>query len=193
MISFYEFYNKLILLETTISEDALWKYIHHIEKNPNLEDLKTFLKMMEKKYSGAKMTGLLNDFFGSITHSIIPKLSKADQEEAKKTIKNLKLHPEDNYSLIKLGYKKFDNFHEFEEYISKSIESGYPSSAAKISMDPEYQYWWEMISLDMKKDFRNALIAEKKRNDNQSSISDMLRNAIRGNPEKDETKGWDSV
>lgn len=193
MLSFYKFYEKLNLLESKISEDALWKYYYHIAENPNLDDLKTFFKMMEKKYSDVRMTGLLNDFLGGITHKIIPKLSVADQEEAKKTIENLKLHPEDNHTLIRLGHKKFDNFHEFEEYISNSIESNYPSMAAKVAMRPEYEYWWEMISNDMKKAFHKALITEKKRQDSQPNIGDMIRNAIRGKPEEDGSKGWDSV
>ena len=80
-----------------------------------------------------------------------------------------------------------------EEYISNSIESKYPSMAAKVAMRPEYEYCWEMISNDMKKAFHKALITEKKRQDSQPNIGDMIRNAIRGKPEEDGSKGWDSV
>ena len=48
MLSFYKFYDKLNLVETKVDEDTLWKYYEYVRKNPNLDDLKTLLAMLEK-------------------------------------------------------------------------------------------------------------------------------------------------
>lgn len=189
MLSFYKFYDKLNLVETKVEEDTLWKYYEYVKNNPNLDDLKTLLAMLEKKYTGVDATGTFADFFGGIIHAIIPKLPTSDQEEAKKIIANLKVHPRTELKLRVQGHKGFDNLQEFEDFISKSIEKEWASSAIKVAMRPENKYWWEMTSPDMKEALRDAIVDQHERNINQPSIADMLKKHLREKPET----GWEST
>ena len=186
MLNFYKLYGK-VLSETIADKDALWNYFNFIKTNPNVDDLRTLVKMIEKKYHDTENTGMIADFLGSIKSNIIPNLSETDQEEAQRIISGLKVHPRTELYMLMHGHKKFNNLNDFEEFINKSIERGNATAAVKIAMQPENIYWWEMTSHDIKEELRNAIVAEHERIKNQPSIADIIRKHMKENKPEGES------
>ena len=177
----------LRLIETFASDDTLWKYYYYVDKNPNLDDLKTLLSMMEKTYSGRDATGMIADFLGGIS-GIIKKLPEEDQDEARKILHNLKVHPDTDLYMRMNGYRKFHDVQEFEDFIRKAMEKYGASSTAKVVMDSSNKYFWDMTSDDLKRELQEELKKELERRKNQPSIADMIKKSLQEPPQ-----GWDEV
>lgn len=187
MINYYQMFK---LLEAKASDDVLWKYYYHVEKEPNIDDLRTLISMIEQSYSNEDRTGIIADFLGGINYHIIPKLSQEDQKIAKDLLAKMKVHSRtDTYMRIH-NYKSFDSVQEFEEFILNCIEHYNASSAMKAIQDPANKYWWEMVSDEIKIKLKEALIKEHEKAKTQPSfgkaLSDIIKKHIKDNDDDDD-------
>jgi hypothetical protein len=173
-------------METVASDDTLWKYYYYVDKNPNLDDLKTLLNMIEKAYINKEMNPI-SDFLGGIS-GIIKKLPEDDQIEARKILQNLKVHPDTDLYMRMNGYRKFRDIQEFEDFIRNAMERYGAYSTSKVVMDPSNKYYWDMTSEELKEELREELKKELEARKNQPSLADMIKKSLREPPQ-----GWDEV
>jgi hypothetical protein len=163
----------------SVADDAtLWKYYEYVKKNPNLDDLKTLLSMIQQSYGGKQQTGVVADFMGGINYDIIPKLPQQDQEEAKKFISNLNFHSQTNHFLQLGGNKNFNDLQEFEDFLIQSINNNQAAGAVHVAQDPKNKYWWEMTSGDIKKQLLASMKKQLNAIKNQPSIGDIIKKTI---------------
>ena len=174
-------------MEAVASDDTLWKYYSYVNQNPNLDDLKTLLNMIEKAYVGKDATGMIADFLGGMS-GIIEKLPETDQTEARKILQNLRVHPNTDLYMRMNGHRKFHDIQEFEDFIRSAMERYGASSTSKVVMDPSNKYYWDMTSEELKKELKEELKKELEARKNQPSLGDMIKKSLREPPQ-----GWDQV
>jgi hypothetical protein len=186
MISFYQMMN---LLEAKATDEALWAYYRYVQQNPNFDDLKTLLSMIEQTYSGRDATGMFADFLGGIRSQIIPKLDREEQRQAYDVLSKMQAHPKTDMYMRINNFRKFNDVQEFEEFILQCIENNQPSSAMKVVQNPDNQYWWQMTADDIKEELRDALKREQQRIRNQPTFAQLIQRQLKN--QKDD-ENWDA-
>lgn len=178
----YNFFEMSLLLELKATVDTLWKYLHEIEKNPNIDDLKTLLNMMQTTLSDEDFSGMLADFLGPINHDIIPKLPPYEQQEAKEAIKKLQFGNPNTNLYMQMKGKKFNDVQELEDFIINGLNSYFASDVARVVKKPENRYLWEFVPQNIKKLLLNKLKKESTNQNFAEYIGKILKDLFQNGP-----------
>lgn len=184
-MSKYTFNNYCVLKEAA----DLWSYMKYIEKNPNVDDLKTLANMLAKQNPG-NLNAHISDMLPTGQPdlglgAIIKKLPPDQQEEIKQYFANLK-HKDPRYdkNMYRRGWKRFASLQDFESFIVKEMESPYPQISALMEIIRNNEHFWEQMDQGFKEQFVDWLKEQESKQPQTVNFSSILKSAM--NPSEDQ-------
>lgn len=168
---------------------ALGNYVGAIVKKPNLEDIKTWVKMM-RQLSRPLRKNLLLDMIAAIDKAI-GRLSPEEQDEAEKLIASIDDSISVRNQMIARGYEsrttgpwQFQTADYLQDYLSKSMEESSPNLSVISKIIQHNASLFQDLDDDFKEYFRTWFDQEytKLLATSGDSLADRLRKHLGGMP-----------
>jgi len=169
---------------------ALGNYVEQIIRNPKLDDIRTWVSLIQSKLSPQIRKNFMLDMISAIDKAI-GRLPREDQNEAEKLVASIDNSIQVQNQMIARGYLatmeepwKFYTSEQLEDYLAKSMETENPNLSIISKITKMNSDHWEELGDEFKDAFKHWYDDEYRKIQSRPSLSDVIKKQLQ-NPSEE--------